>query len=1525
MKRKLSILLLSALIMGLLTGSAFAEAKITAFIFASHSDKEYLLGDNNGKLNNNGNFLSLDVDVEITVKNQFGSTTYTGEELATNKATVAFSSNILGLKYTESTGKITGKPEKVTDSGTIKVAVTSSDGKTKNSTTLTVKVTGTAPTLAASTDKQAGKNGTDADNARWLFLSGDKKPIIGGTVINKNNTPFKFVVSGSVRDLKLTAKISPAGSGLTFTTDPIKYFNNVDKASGSITGYFTGTVPAPGKEGKYTITVVGSNSGTTDQSAKKVTKYYSFDIIERPTIKTLGAKDIKSGTPSFTAQFAPKTTTGTSNTSPKQSWDIYEVTGDKSYLTKADLRDLGLSFDRANGKLSGKWVSNDTTAVSFDTANKLTKKLKIVLTKVDAGNDSGDYALTFVAQKPVILNSSTIDSTSNFFDSADKLILNKEVDDNKFFLQATGPGKITWTVDSKLPKGLEYTTEVSGDLSEEGTKVLRTSVLRFSGAPLETVKDLGVKITATNAGGTATITPKFTVSIPNGTFNFDETSADLTKMGGWAVGANIDTAALDDVKSDDTNYSYNAEGAGRKIFTVNAPGKLKWTAENLPKGIKLITSGDSQAYLSGTFTKAQDWKAATISAYNKDLNVTTKTLRYDFRVFAAPKISTKKLGNDASGTMEVGDTNQKWTLAVKDNDGVTSWDIDINGAGSNEVYDEGQDTGYALTPAETEEGAEITGKLSTVPEGNALTVVVTATNPAGSDTKTYTVKVTGEAIEMADKDWTVSTKPTEDQITEIAPTKGTLPITLSAYIDAKQAKKLFGVDNQIDLSQEDNVSGIVFEAVDGEDATTLENVKGTFTYSAEANKEYKDLKITVAAENAMTTKKPVTATVTFNLAGTEPSLALLSSDGDFEAYSATGQEKTIDAIAGSEVGYRDEDFALKDAAGYVIGVIGTEPLEIDFSPASVNGLTMALRDPEVGDSETYYKELYISGTPTAGKTTKSKFKVTLTNLSTKTKFKGTLTVQALMPPEMQSKAKDLKQEIEMGHKLSVAAKAKGYGTITWQLDESATGEFDSTNDYVSELADYNITFTSNDGKFVAEAKDTIVPTLNDDENAYATKKYYIRAKNIAGYSDAELVELGVKGAKPTLKTTSITINRGSTVDLTAEKYTLTSDLTKYSKGDNRSADVKYLTASDKDTTTLENLGLALQDTDSQNNGTAYFEGEDFVATKAKGTNVNLTLNNYATTNKGKITVIINDPSPDIEADDTSLSIEAGDKKVTATTTLALTEATQGTSKNKWEITKDGKPGQTDGTKGIAAAIKADKDAQSAVLTITIPAKFNPAKNTSPVTDSVTVRVTNPETKAYDDIKIALSVTPYNEETSEAPEDEADAKDEADVDETETDGDDEELERGEGDVILGEARTEAALTAGERAAIEAQGYLIAAVLPEVTVTEDGFYDLDAVALVEETPEGAELVWFAFPRNAAASEDDEIAEFYDEAGAEIKVVPAELKVVPAAWFNADVTYAPVIAVKVPAAGEEVKDTADDAEAGDVVAIEALEEAE
>ena len=94
--------------------------------------------------------------------------------------------------------------------------------------------------------------------------------------------------------------------------------------------------------------------------------------------------------------------------------------------------------------------------------------------------------------------------------------------------------------------------------------------------------------------------------------------------------------------------------------------------------------------------------------------------------------------------------------------------------------------------------------------------------------------------------------------------------------------------------------------------------------------------------------------------------------------------------------------------------------------------------------------------------------------------------------------------------------------------------------------------------------------------------------------------------------------------------------------------------------------------------------------------------------------------------------------------------------------------------------------------------------------------------------------------------------------------------------------------------ENAGYLVAAVLPELTVNESGMHEID-ISLDEDTPEGDELVWLAFAEKGKESDDDEIAEFYNEEGEEITKVPASRKITVSAWLNKGVKYSPIIAVR------------------------------
>ena len=57
----------------------------------------------------------------------------------------------------------------------------------------------------------------------------------------------------------------------------------------------------------------------------------------------------------------------------------------------------------------------------------------------------------------------------------------------------------------------------------------------------------------------------------------------------------------------------------------------------------------------------------------------------------------------------------------------------------------------------------------------------------------------------------------------------------------------------------------------------------------------------------------------------------------------------------------------------------------------------------------------------------------------------------------------------------------------------------------------------------------------------------------------------------------------------------------------------------------------------------------------------------------------------------------------------------------------------------------------------------------------------------------------------------------------------------------------------------------------------------------------MVYLPFPKDAEETDDDKIADFYDEAGAPIEEVPAGKNITVAPWLRAGVTYEPVIVVE------------------------------
>ncbi len=89
-----------------------------------------------------------------------------------------------------------------------------------------------------------------------------------------------------------------------------------------------------------------------------------------------------------------------------------------------------------------------------------------------------------------------------------------------------------------------------------------------------------------------------------------------------------------------------------------------------------------------------------------------------------------------------------------------------------------------------------------------------------------------------------------------------------------------------------------------------------------------------------------------------------------------------------------------------------------------------------------------------------------------------------------------------------------------------------------------------------------------------------------------------------------------------------------------------------------------------------------------------------------------------------------------------------------------------------------------------------------------------------------------------------------------------------------------------------GYVVVAMLPEISVNVSGMYEF-GVALSEDVPEGAELVYLA--NSDEPSDDDEISEFYDYEGEPITAVPEDRRITLSVWLNSNTIYNPAIAIK------------------------------
>ena len=707
------------------------------------------------------------------------------------------------------------------------------------------------------------------------------------------------------------------------------------------------------------------------------------------------------------------------------------------------------------------------------------------------------------------------------------------------------------------------------------------------------------------------------------------------------------------------------------------------------------------------------------------------------------------------------------------------------------------------------------------------------------------------------------------------------PVTeVNVYVAAKDAKKLWGYtgSTNITLNSKDIESYKIPFRVTAVDLKSKDLTKDTvnsvtIAYNG-AHLSYKGFPITVSAKNANTTKD-VTKTYKINI----------------DSGRAVPQWVTPTNVVGDNLPKKNtEEIAVAVATNSTVGsLIYTASADAPYTitvKGDKNGLKAAAVQPvlnKYGEVKTAGYAVISGDITEAEKETKTAFTLTAAGLK-KTAFKATV-IGKIAPIIQKTVSKDGYPYIETkrsqaGKVPSISFSAKGSKTITWDIDPESQAA----------LEEHNLSFDKSKGKIIAKdssKKELITPTIDDGE--LASIDIHVYAINDVGQDDAYAeVAITVRAVKLTTKT--LTVSKDALLALddydTYEDASLSADVSKAKDGEY--TDVTFSVADEASETALSDLGLGLDE-----DGYLYIvSSKDIKATK--GAKINVNVDHYGAVTKGKFTLIIKDPMPEIEGDNAASLTGSDTAAVTEDLALALTSATKPTdgAKISWKVKDNSEK------KSVSAKIKADKsDSSKATLTVGIKKKFTDTKtatitiiatngNSKLASKPYTVTVnTNPAsttpTASASIAAVAKGTVTVNANAGAGAEAEAQAKDEADDDDDEV------------KVVFGAPRTAANLTAGQAAFIQGKGYTVIAVLPEVTADEDGQVEIP-VELDEDAPEGAKMVYLPFAKDGGA-EDDEIVDFYDEAGAPIEEVPAGKNITAAPWLRAGVTYQPVIAVE------------------------------
>ena len=580
----------------------------------------------------------------------------------------------------------------------------------------------------------------------------------------------------------------------------------------------------------------------------------------------------------------------------------------------------------------------------------------------------------------------------------------------------------------------------------------------------------------------------------------------------------------------------------------------------------------------------------------------------------------------------------------------------------------------------------------------------------------------------------------------------------------------------------------------------------------------------------------------------------VTASNDYDTDSRTLSLKVAEAPSGTKPSITTD--ALDDATAgstyaYQLGVSGTPPITWTVKGKLPDGLSINSSG-------------LITGTPT--KKGSKKITVTAKNSAGEDTKKLTLAVYEL--PEIVT---ETLKEAKAGKKYSMGIKTKGTKPLTWEID--------------GELPD-GITFDTTKGKFsgtptentTASVKITLSNSVGSVSQAYTLKvagtppkiglsklkngkygKNYKAALKVKGSDPITLTligelpeglsfdsEAGTITGTPTEACTerAIRIIASNAADVVSKDFTLTiqavapkfqtKKLPDAVKGKPYSTDIE-VTGTPEITFTATGLSSGLT---ISNDGTISGTPTEFGKFKAA-----ITATNAAKAVKKNVQLIVL-AAPEISGSGT------------------LASGTQGKSyKHTFTAT---------GSKTITFSIA--KGALPGGLTLSAKGKLS-GKPTASGTFEFTVKAANSAGETSKDFTVTIAASTTNKSAYTAPDTEH------------VSGIQNRSSRGNTAPVVN--------LVPENAVSDFDGeYVVVAELPEVSVDVSGMYDF-SVELDENAHAGEKLVWLA--NSSEPSEDDKIAEFFDEAGQEINAVPENRRLSISVWLNAGRIYKPAIAVK------------------------------